>query len=755
MSAVGGRGQQLRAAFSFGFAHRLAQGGGAAGVFDGSGREQLAVGTETGKICLQAIESMFNVNEQITCLAIYPRTRTDADHYDVVLVGTTSSLLALDVYNNRTLFHRNMPEGVHCVRVGHVDAHRDSDVIVCGCGTTIWGFHLDGSDVFWTALGDEVNVIELCDMDGDGQNELIVGTGGADIKVLKNASFFAEFDEGNPTTALCALGPACFAFGLASGVVGVYANGERLWRVKTKSPIVALLQFPAHARVATGEICAREQFEDGGELSAAFLADLAGTGPLDDGQPRPQLTLVFCNGQVRALEFCNELADEKGQLLRNISQRKHALLEELKTYDRRGSNASAAEAGGGGVAECSLIPPGTMLTCTLALMSAAEQQEHAASAVAASSSSPTNDVTAVTVWSSSSSNAHAARNASGDSLCVRLTLSNSVPIRAVLLFADGIFDSECIAIHPNGKESAEMVVQFNPVKNVQANLFVKVFAGYSIERQLRVFAADLLLPRFVTFVQVEPPTFAETPEAFVAFRLHCRENKLREWVFENFAFIGEQQVDADEAETDQQHNKNNNNNSSSKFQLRFMCTRNQQPLLLELDTAGGNVELRHNDIQNAADILQSLCAFLGVRALSSRAHFPQVLDAVKSVVENMDRRYEVNERLASEFAERLNVVRECVVRAEDALAIQNFAESRRLYTRVTMLNRELCGQQTIWMAAKKELLDAMKFLNVSIEQFSRLRVGAPGASLVQECRKAIAGDKLDIVPKLLEFGVFD
>ena len=37
----------------------------------------------------------------------------------------------------------------------------------------------------------------------------------------------------------------------------------------------------------------------------------------------------------------------------------------------------------------------------------------------------------------------------------------------------------------------------------------------------------------------------------------------------------------------------------------------------------------------------------------------------------MDERYQVNERLASELAERLNFVRECVVRAEDALVIRD------------------------------------------------------------------------------------
>lgn len=37
----------------------------------------------------------------------------------------------------------------------------------------------------------------------------------------------------------------------------------------------------------------------------------------------------------------------------------------------------------------------------------------------------------------------------------------------------------------------------------------------------------------------------------------------------------------------------------------------------------------------------------------------------------MDDKYEINDRLSGDWAERLNVVRECIVRAEDLLAIQN------------------------------------------------------------------------------------
>lgn len=78
----------------------------------------------------------------------------------------------------------------------------------------------------------------------------MVGSNGVEIKVFKNASFWSEYDEGDPTISLCALRAATFAFGLSSGVVGVYSNGERLWRVKTKLRIIALLPFPNSDRVA-------------------------------------------------------------------------------------------------------------------------------------------------------------------------------------------------------------------------------------------------------------------------------------------------------------------------------------------------------------------------------------------------------------------------------------------------------------------------------------------------------------------------
>lgn len=45
-------------------------------------------------------------------------------------------------------------------------------VIVFGCGTTLWGIDDQGRDLFWTALGDEVNALAICDVNSDGINEV-------------------------------------------------------------------------------------------------------------------------------------------------------------------------------------------------------------------------------------------------------------------------------------------------------------------------------------------------------------------------------------------------------------------------------------------------------------------------------------------------------------------------------------------------------------------------------------------------------
>ncbi|CAK5080219.1 unnamed protein product [Meloidogyne enterolobii] len=97
--SVGQGNCSLKTAFGFSFAHRLVAA--ASGSFDESGHEQLVVGTETGKICLQGSESVFHVNDKINFLSVYKHNRkikeqsiksSDNSEYDIVIIGTSVNI---------------------------------------------------------------------------------------------------------------------------------------------------------------------------------------------------------------------------------------------------------------------------------------------------------------------------------------------------------------------------------------------------------------------------------------------------------------------------------------------------------------------------------------------------------------------------------------------------------------------------------------------------------------------------------------
>lgn len=87
----------------------------------------------------------------------------------------------------------------------------------------------------------------------------------------------------------------------------------------------------------------------------------------------------------------------------------------------------------------------------------------------------------------------------------------------------------------------------------------------------------------------------------------------------------------------------------------------------------------------------------------------------------MEDLYTVNDKLTAEWTERLNLIRETVVRAEDALATQQLAKARKLYVRVALLNRECVTQRLILTQSRENLVNSLKNLNQMIKLNAQLR----------------------------------
>jgi Bardet-Biedl syndrome 2 protein len=62
----------------------------------------------------------------------------------------------------------------------------DTPMAVVGGNCSIQGFDMNGEELYWTVTGDNVNAMALADVNGDGRNELLVGSDDFEIRVFQN-----------------------------------------------------------------------------------------------------------------------------------------------------------------------------------------------------------------------------------------------------------------------------------------------------------------------------------------------------------------------------------------------------------------------------------------------------------------------------------------------------------------------------------------------------------------------------------------
>uniref|UniRef100_A0A914USI5 Bardet-Biedl syndrome 2 n=1 Tax=Plectus sambesii TaxID=2011161 RepID=A0A914USI5_9BILA len=249
----------LKAAFTIKLGHKILPKTVSVGKFDGihpslvaaTASSKLFVHTphrpsaETGGRLLAsdiADVSLLNINQPIKAVAV-GKMRVASDEHDVVVVGTPTHVLAYDMDNNSDLFYREVPDGVNCLVIGQLGGV-DQPIAICGGNCAIQGFDATGHDPFWTVTGDNVTALCLCDYDGDGKLELIVGSEDFDIRVFKGDEIIAEITETEAITGLCWLGEGNkFAYALANGTLGLYEGNNRIWRIKSKNHVVSIAMY--------------------------------------------------------------------------------------------------------------------------------------------------------------------------------------------------------------------------------------------------------------------------------------------------------------------------------------------------------------------------------------------------------------------------------------------------------------------------------------------------------------------------------
>uniref|UniRef100_A0A8C9CS80 Bardet-Biedl syndrome 2 protein homolog n=1 Tax=Phocoena sinus TaxID=42100 RepID=A0A8C9CS80_PHOSS len=556
---------------------------------------------------LESDVSLLNINQAVSCLTagvLNPELG-----YDALLVGTQTNLLAYDVYNNSDLFYREVADGANAIVLGTL-GDISSPLAIIGGNCALQGFDHEGNDLFWTVTGDNVHSLALCDFDGDGKKELLVGSEDFDIRVFKEDEIVAEMTETEIITSLCPMYGSRFGYALSNGTVGVYDKTARYWRIKSKNHAMSIHAFDLNSDGvcelitgwSNGKVDARSDrtgeviFKD--NFSSAVAGVVEGDYRMDG-----HIQLICCSvdGEIRGYlpgtaEMRGNLMDTSVEqdLIRELSQKKQNLLLELRNYE---DNAKAElssplnEADG----HRGIIPANTKLHTALSVSLGSEAQA-----------------------------AHA-------ELCI--STSNDTIIRAVLIFAEGIFLGESHVVHPSIHNlSSSIRIPITPPKDVPVDLHLKTFVGYRSSTQFHVFELTRQLPRFSMYALTSPDSASE-PLGYVNFIIAERAQRVFMWLNQNFLLPEDTNI------------------QNVPFQVCFTSLRNGGQLCIKIKLSGEVGEYHSVHQKLSADMADNSNL---IRSLLVRAEDARLMRDMRTMKNRYMELYDLNKDLLNGYKIRSN-----------------------------------------------------------------------------------------------------
>ncbi|CAI2351205.1 unnamed protein product [Caenorhabditis sp. 36 PRJEB53466] len=685
---------ELSQVFSYSLEQRIMEGCVISAVLEPNGQETVVAVSVTNKIIIKDQETALNITETIRCIAAAPF----GEGYDCIIIGTDASVICYDVHNNLTVFRNDVPDGVNCFTYGKLG--ESEEAIYCGGNCCIWGFDRTGANTYWTVTGDQVTTMCLSDYDADGETELIIGSPDYEIRVFKNDLMRAELMETDEITSLAHVASGCFAYSLNNGTIGTYVLKERQWRIKSKSNVSKIFNFEEQGLMVVvwkqGKVDLR--FAHNGEvLSRDSVSANVASATVNRKGEDSVITVVCVDGRVKGFKVQkaqNGAIDKTQQLIREFGQKKHNLMMELSNYEQEEQLTEAEKD------RDFRIPADTEVNVLFVV------------------------------------------NSELQLLSLRVEATHNIPIRGVLIFAEGLFEGESyIWIPPNEHQSRSSIdIPLVIDKDSTNDLHTKVFLGHVDSNKLMVMENTRILPRFCRFTLIKEQ-YAQhffMPTSYIQFEISSKVTKLSDWVLESFTIDAPLAEEFDTREGD--------------FQFMGLRPKHDKSLMFRISQSDRMMRIFHDNIETMGAIVQSFASFFQIQNMECIAHFADVFKEAEEILEEIDPMTEVRDRLTAELQERQAAVKEIIIRAEDAIAIDNIPEARKFYIRLKANDSAARQAAQLRWNNQERCVKSLRRLNKIIENCSRLRVGEPGRQIVVSCRSAIADDNKQIITKVLQFG---
>ncbi|GAB0088836.1 Bardet-Biedl syndrome 2 protein homolog [Sergentomyia squamirostris] len=738
----------VKPVFSFNLSHKTVEKKVCIGKYDGTHSCLTAV-TNSDKVVIHSPHrrsgiansrvSWSNVHHDIASLTLSQQITAiecgklnPSDEKEVLIIGSPTHILAYNIEENMDLFYKEIPEGIQTLCIGFIGMVQVPVVVTAGQGG-LRAFDSTGTEHLWLITGCNCLTLVLFDVDKDGHNEILIGSQDSMIKIYKQDTLLYEFTENGMIVDL--MRPGHFAYASDNGTVGVYEKNLRLWRIKSKHKPTSVIDYDflgmGTSQLLTGWDNGKMDIRDistGSVLFKIYLSvgitkllksDYRGIGKID---------LICCtvDGEVRGyttskinIAAINVMEQEQITELFNI---KHALMLELQHYESNlkynmASKSQQMEEFSDTPSDIGVIPANTRLQIGIAT-----------------------DIE---------------NNKSSPSIEISICTNNSTIIRAVIIFAEGLFSGETLIVHPHKVNVSKLSIPVKAPKDIQYDIHIKALIGFANSQQFHVFELTRQLPKFAMYAL--PKTVTGSPksteffstlakhrssgENCVEFHIDERIQRICIWINQNFLLPAD--IEAQSATSGKE-------TRGGSLKLQLIALRKLTDICMEFNE-NGNVILHTPELEMAGNFIKSLSEFLDINNLKTVAKFPEITKQLKELFEKLNGLQETQQKLLVEQNEKIAAIKNLSVRLTDA-RIHDHKLLVKYSNDLMTLHEDLLTNFVIRLKNANELQLAIKTINELLQHGAKLRIGKSAALVMKHFKEAVKNNNIETIVKLFETG---
>ena len=631
--------------------------------------------------------------------------------------------MCYDLNQNKTLFDRDIMEGVYCMVYGQYSSYPEP-ICICGGSYNIIGIDINGEDKFWTVLGGNAICLKLNDINNDGANELIVGTDDYTIRFYQNEDNINEINENTKIIEVEYIDNTVLAYALENGTIGCYKGNDRLWRKKEKGYVTSILvidfnrdnYYEILCGWSTGKLQMLETSQgrilietDLNKPIAKMFYDNILLGSSNNIYNKyNQLLVLTNNGEVYGFDYSlNE------RIIKNkfIAKDKKVLQKDLNKYE-------------------SSLQEKTELIKKLEDLAIKESNKSKINSPKDEIVLPKNTTVNIDLQSNN------------DFKCADLIIESSenTIIKMVLIQSEQIYKGETMVKYPN-KETNKVIIQIKTKKDMNINLHIKALVGKSyFLDDYQVFEFNKIIPKYCFYILLRDDiSYKNDVIQGINFRFNERIERLILWL-ETFFNIPKKELET--------YRPNENT-----YNIRFMSLRTDKILQISVKNEKENIlEISTEEMELCGNIFQDMCTYFNITDLDTNINYKKIVNKYSENINRISELDQTRNQYNINMTEIIQLIKDLFVKAEDNRLLDNIKDFKDYFRKINVKNLELLDEYEKRTKAYEQLISDLKVVNEIIQIFSNLKAGKYKNEVVNQCRNCIRKKNYNLLLKILSTG---